>query len=224
VLTDRDSPHDPAAPADVSKAYDRAADKWLASRPATLYRTVARLLDTKLADLPAGARALDVGCGAGVPITRELVQRGFRCTGLDFSRELLAIARREVPSATYVFGDMRTVSSSALDAPFDLIVAWDSIFHVPRVDHALVFARFAEWLAPHGKILLSLGVSGGEFTSEMLGETFWYSGYEPEESARLLERAGLSVLHSEIDDPQSRGHLAIVAEKRGRPENVATGR
>jgi hypothetical protein len=45
----------------------------------------------------------------------------------------------------------------------------------------------------------------------MLGETFFYSGFDPEESLRLLEAAGFTIVHSEIDDPQSRGHLSIVA-------------
>lgn len=208
---DQEVPFDPAAPVDVSAAYDRVSEQWLATRPSQLYRTVARLLDVALAKVPAGGRALDVGCGAGVPITRELVSRGLSTTGLDFSKALLAIARREVAGACYVFGDVRTVPSSALGEPFDFIVAWDSIFHVPRVDHEVVFARLASWLAPGGTILLSLGGSAGEFTSEMLGQTFWYSGFEPEESLQLIERAGLSVSHSEIDDPQSRGHFAIVA-------------
>jgi hypothetical protein len=39
----------------------------------------------------------------------------------------------------------------------------------------------------------------------------WYSGYDSDESLRLIERAGMSVLHSEIDDPQSRGHFSIIA-------------
>ena len=213
VESDTDLPYDPSAPVDVSAAYDRTAHKWFDTRPAQLYRTVARLLDVALAKIPAGGRALDVGCGAGVPITRELVSRGLGTTGLDFSKELLAIARREVPGALYVLGDVRTVPSSALGAPFDFIVAWDSIFHVPRVDHAAVFTRLASWLAPRGTIIISLGGSAGEFTSEMLGDTFWYSGHEPAESLRLIECAGLSVLHSEIDDPQSRGHFSIIATR-----------
>jgi cyclopropane fatty-acyl-phospholipid synthase-like methyltransferase len=198
---------------DVAAAYDRAADKWRASRPEQLSPTLARLLELALVDVPPDARALDVGCGAGVPLTRALVSRGFRTTGLDFSQKLLEIARRDVPAATFLFGDMRTVPSHALGGAFDVIVAWDSVFHVPRADHAALFARFAGWLEPGGRILLSLGGSAWEGSSEMLGESFSYSGFEPDESLRLLERAGLAIVHSEIDDPQSRGHLAIIAVK-----------
>jgi cyclopropane fatty-acyl-phospholipid synthase-like methyltransferase len=157
---------------------------------------------------------LDVGCGAGIPLTRTLVERGYRVTGLDFSSALLEIARREAPQAAFVLGDMRTVRTRELGGAgaFDFLVAWDSVFHVPRTDHAAIFARFASWVRPGGRILLSLGGSAWEGTSEMLGETFFYSGYDPAKSLRLVKAAGLNVIHSEIDDPQSRGHFAIIAE------------
>jgi SAM-dependent methyltransferase len=155
---------------------------------------------------------LDAGCGAGVPVARALVARGLEVTGLDASARLLDIARTEVPGATFVLGDMRTVSAPEI-GDYHLIVAWDSVFHIPRADHAMIFAQFARWLRPGGRLLLSLGGSAGEFTSEMLGETFFYSGFEPAESLRLLEFAGFTIVHSEIDDPQSRGHLSIVAER-----------
>jgi cyclopropane fatty-acyl-phospholipid synthase-like methyltransferase len=106
---------------------------------------------------------------------------------------------------------MRTIAAREIGADYDLIVAWDSVFHVPRVDHAALFVRFASWLRPGGRLLLSLGGTAWEGTSEMLGETFFYSGLDPDESLRLLEEAGFAIVHSEIDDPSSRGHLAVVA-------------
>jgi len=60
---------------------------------------------------------------------------------------------------------------------------------------------------------ISLGGSAWEGTSELLGETFFYSGHEQSESVRLLREAGFEVLHSAIDDPSSRGHLAVLARK-----------
>jgi hypothetical protein len=49
----------------------------------------------------------------------------------------------------------------------------------------------------------------------MLGETFFYSGHDPAESLRLLRMAGFDILHAEIDDPSSPGHLAVLASRRG---------
>lgn len=131
-------------------------------------------------------------------------------TGVDASAALLEIAQREIPEARFLRGDMRLAEPGG---PFDAIVAWDTVFHLPRADHASIFARFAGWLKPSGRLLLSLGASEWEGTSEMLGETFFYSGHEQAENCRLLGEAGFELLHWEVDDPSSRGHLAILARK-----------
>jgi demethylmenaquinone methyltransferase/2-methoxy-6-polyprenyl-1,4-benzoquinol methylase len=64
--------------------------------------------------LAAGGSALDVACGSG-KLTAELARlagpKG-RVVGLDFSVEMLEVARREHPGITFVEGD-------ALNLPFD---------------------------------------------------------------------------------------------------------
>ena len=35
--------------------------------------------------LPSGARVVDLGCGAGIPATRELARHGLQVLGVDFS-------------------------------------------------------------------------------------------------------------------------------------------
>src|SRR5260370_30272764 len=47
--------------------------------------------------LPARARVVDLGCGAGVPATRELTGRGLRVIGVDFSAVQLRPAHRPAP-------------------------------------------------------------------------------------------------------------------------------
>jgi hypothetical protein len=49
----------------------------------------------------------------------------------------------------------------------------------------------------------------------MHGETFFYSGDDPEVALRLLTAAGFAVEHWEVDDPDSRGHIAVLAVRRG---------
>ncbi|MBV9879682.1 MAG: class I SAM-dependent methyltransferase [Gemmatirosa sp.] len=191
-------------------AYDRIAERWATART-TLPRALELLLARALEPLLPAAAVLDVGCGSGVPVARWLAARGYRVTGIDASARLLAQARQAVPTATFHCADLRT---AAPGGPFDALVAWDVVFHVPRAEHAAVFARFAAWLRPGGRLVLSLGGSAWEGTSEMHGETFFYSGHSPERSLRLLQEAGFEICESAIDDPRSRGHLAIVAQRR----------
>ncbi|MBX9579077.1 MAG: class I SAM-dependent methyltransferase [Gemmataceae bacterium] len=159
--------------------------------------------------LPAGAAVLDVGCGCGRPIAEYLAGRGFRVTGLDGSARLLDHARRAVPAAAFVHGDMRTADPGG---PFDAAVAWDSVFHLPRPDQTSMFARLAGWLVPGGRLLIALGGSADDgFTSDMHGETFFYSGHAPAHALRLLAAAGFAVEHWAVDEPSSRGHVAVLA-------------
>ncbi|HKY61164.1 MAG TPA: class I SAM-dependent methyltransferase [Gemmatimonadota bacterium] len=192
----------------VAEAYDRVAERYAEAR-GTVAGPFRRLLDRLVQPLPDGATILDVGCGHGVP-ARYLVERGFRLTGLDASTRLTALAREAVPEADFIRGDMRTADPGG---PFDAILAWDSVFHVPRNDHAAVFAKFRSWIEPGGRLLVSLGGSGPEdFTSEMLGETFFYSGHAPEAALVIIQDAGFEIEHWEVDDPSSRGHVAVLGK------------
>ncbi|HEX9705680.1 MAG TPA: class I SAM-dependent methyltransferase [Gemmatimonadales bacterium] len=193
----------------VIPAYDRIAAVWREERVAGSadFRERA-LLDRLVLPLPGGARILDVGCGPGEPIAAYLARRGFKVVGLDGSDRMLDLARQAVPQATFLPGDMRTADPGR---PFDAIVAWDSVFHVPRADHHGIFARFHSWLRPAGRLLMSLGGSDeGGFTSQMHGETFFYSGHKPAEALRILASVGFRIEHWEMDDASSRGHIAVL--------------
>jgi cyclopropane fatty-acyl-phospholipid synthase-like methyltransferase len=190
----------------MESPYDAIADAWHAhDREFRAKGYVDMLLDR----LEPGARVLDVGCGTGLPIARYVAGRGFRVTGVDASAKMLAIARRTVPEATFLHADMLELPDVG---PFAAVVAWDSVFHVDRRRHAGLYGRIRDLLEDGGWLLLSAGGTGHEgFTSEMFGHTFFYSGYEPDETVRLLEAAGFTVELCEVDDPSSRGHVAIVA-------------
>ena len=195
----------------VPQAYDNIAEAWQKERADAAQKGFRerRFLDQLTAPLPSGVSVLDVGCGGGMPIMEYLVGRGLRVTGLDASTRMLDLARIAVPQATLIHGDMRTANPIG---SFDALVAWDSVFHLPRRDHMAVFERFRSWLKPGGRLLISLGGSAAEdFTSEMFGETFYYSGHEPAEALQLLKESRFDVEHWEVDDPSSRGHIAVLA-------------
>jgi SAM-dependent methyltransferase len=198
----------------VAGAYDRLAARWSAARVAgaRAHWRERPWLDGLAASLPPGARVLDLGCGAGAPIAVHLAERGFRVTGLDASARMLELARQTVPGATLVHGDMRSADPGG---PFDGIVAWDSVFHLPREDQTALLGRLAAWLRPGGRLLLSLGGSEGEFTAEMLGEAIYFAAHAPATALALLRSAGFTIDRWEIDDPTSRAHLALLATRRG---------
>jgi SAM-dependent methyltransferase len=194
---------------DVPRAYDVIAEKFFADRSATLREI--KYLDLVLAGLPAGAHVLDLGCGTGRPIAEEVEARGFVVTGVDGSERMLEIARRNLPNAQLVHARIEEVE---LKDAFSAAIVWDSLFHVHRDRHAAVYAKLARWIEPGGRLMLSSGGTEGEgFTSQMHGETFFYSSWSPGRVGELLERAGFAVELCEVDQPESRGHVAIVARR-----------
>ena len=202
----------------VAAGYDRIADRYLDWSP--LRPSVARLqaLDLAVRLIPAGADVLELGCGAGVPMTAGLAA-GRRLTGVDISAEQILRARRNVPHATFIQADMTTLERPP--ASLDAVVAFYSLSHVPRDEHAALFGRIRTWLRPGGLFLASLGVEDDPGTVEpgWLGVDMFFSHYSARVGRRLVEAAGMDVERAEIlTEPEDRfdaRFLWVVARKPG---------
>ena len=79
--------------------------------------------------IPEGADVLELGCGAGLPMTARLAD-GRRLTGVDISPEQVERARRNVPNATFIAADMTALDLES--GSFDAVVAFYALTHVPR--------------------------------------------------------------------------------------------
>ena len=79
--------------------------------------------------LRPGARVVDLGCGAGVPATRELTGHGLQVIGVDFSAVQLRRARRLVPAARLIQADMTALHLRPASA--DAVVSFYALIHVP---------------------------------------------------------------------------------------------
>ncbi len=98
--------------------------------------------------LRPAARVVDLGCGAGIPATRELASHGLRVLGVDFSAVQLHRAHRLVPAAGLVQADMTALRLRP--ASVDAVVAFYSLIHVPVADQQALFPRIRGWLRPGG--------------------------------------------------------------------------
>lgn len=112
------------------------------------------ILDDFLDSIETPARILDVGCGPGVPVLREL-STAATALGVDLSREQLDLAAANVPEAVHVQGEMTSVPLR--DDTCDAITAFHSLIHVPLEDHETAIDEFARVLRPGGRVLLSEG-------------------------------------------------------------------
>jgi ubiquinone/menaquinone biosynthesis C-methylase UbiE len=180
----------------VASGYDAMADR---------YRSWSARIDdhartTLLADfserLATGSTVLDLGCGAGIPSTRAMAER-FSVTGVDISARQLEAARRNVPGATFIQGDLATLDLP--DASFDGVTAFYAISHVPRDEHEPVFRRVFRWLRPGGLFLATLGAEDGpDWEGEWLDVPMFFSSFNATENRRLVVAAGFELLSADV--------------------------
>jgi ubiquinone/menaquinone biosynthesis C-methylase UbiE len=90
----------------VEEGYDKIAEEYHARRHVLDNRKELEMFATML---PKGSKVLDVGCGAGVPVAKFLARAGFMVTGIDISERMVALARKNVPKATFTRKDMAGV-------------------------------------------------------------------------------------------------------------------
>ena len=181
----------------VERGYDRVAERYLATKDPQDPLALSALQEISR-DLPPGAPVLDLGCGAGVPATRWLAQRGFAVTGVDFSEKQLDLARRLVPGATFLKADMTGLDFGP--ETFDAVVAFHSIIHVPREEHPALLGKIHRWLGPGGLFLATLTVTdfdGGDDDWEGWGAAMRWSHYDAATNREMLREAGFGVLYAE---------------------------
>jgi SAM-dependent methyltransferase len=135
-------------------------------------REAARLLD--LLELPAGSRILDVPCGQGRH-AHLLAEAGFNVDGLDYSKDLLALAKRRGvgPQLRYTRGDMRKLParwSGRFDAVLNLFTSFG--FFADPADDSRVIEQFARVLKPGGMLIWHGGSRDGVM-ARFLGRDWW---------------------------------------------------
>lgn len=202
----------------MEAGYDRIAVRHLAWINEIQGDPRLRFLHDLMTRLPARPAVLDLGCGAGVPCTALLAERG-DVTGVDLSGSQLDLARQNVPGARFIKADMTTLDLPP--ASFDAVTAFYSIAHVPRGQHGSLFRRIATWLRPGGHFLASLGCGGDDGTvDDWLGAPMFFSSHDTQTNRRLLAEAGLTALVDKavtMQEPQGPATFQwVIASKPGR--------
>ena len=132
------TPDDPSF--DISDEADVSA-LLLAEERHFWHRARNRFIVGKLESLSigAGARVLELGCGAGC-VAAELSRAGYDVTGVDGHRALIEVARARAPAARFLCRDLRQGISELDGQSFDLVCLFDVIEHLDAPQVALDMA------------------------------------------------------------------------------------
>jgi SAM-dependent methyltransferase len=188
----------------VEQGYDKIAERYAAAALQTRADERSRYTNLIVRSLPVRADVLELGCGAGGPLTQALAAR-FTLTGVDISARSVELARRNVPSATFLHTDMTT-----LELPpecFDAVVAYYSLIHVPREEQVGLLPKVARWLRPGGLFVATMGARSTEdgYEEDWLGAPMYWSHFDATTNQQLVKDAGFEIESATLESADEDG-------------------
>ena len=181
------------------EGWERVADKYDSVWSSSTRQFIAPLLDA--AGVATGMAMLDVGCGPGY-VSAAAAERGAFPIGIDFSGEMVAIARRMFPGIEFREGDAQRLAFS--DGGFDRVVANFALLHLANPERACAEAcrvlkrggwfGFTTWARveknPFVKLVDDAIQAHANLTVDLPPGPPYYLFESPEEFRDALERAG----------------------------------
>jgi 2-polyprenyl-3-methyl-5-hydroxy-6-metoxy-1,4-benzoquinol methylase len=164
--------------------------------------------------VPAGGAILDLGCGCGVPLARDLAASRYQVTGVDLSAVQIERARQLVPTARFRHADATQVSFRP--SSFDAVVSLYALIHIPLDEQPLLLDRIGRWLRPGGWFLVTTGYRAWTGTEDgwLGGEVpMWWSHADAATYRAWIEHAGLAVVAQEVV-PEGDGVHALFWARR----------
>ncbi|HET6572616.1 MAG TPA: GNAT family N-acetyltransferase [Fimbriiglobus sp.] len=194
-------------PEQVAASYDLIADQWI---DVSTYGFAQ--MERAVAFVKRKGVALDVGCGAG-RCHGLLARHGFRTDGLDVSPAMIALARERHPEARLFHAD---IGQWELPRPYDLIVAWDSVWHVPLAQQEAVLAKLCRGLSPGGVLVFTTGGTDApsEKRDSCMGPPMYHATLGIPKTLHVLADSGCVCRHLEYDQHPEL-HVYLIAQRLG---------
>lgn len=192
-------------PEQVAASYDQIADRWL---DVSTYGFAQ--IERAVAFVKHKGAALDVGCGTG-RLMGLLGKHGFRTDGLDVSPTMIALARQRHPEARLFNAD---ICRWELPRSYDLIVAWDSVWHVPLAEQEPVLTKLCRGLTPGGVLVFTTGGTDtpDEKNESCMGPPMYHATLGIPKTLHVLADSGCACRHLEYDQHPEL-HVYLIAQK-----------
>lgn len=163
-------------------------------------------IDEFLEKLPKKGVVLDAGCGPG-QFSQYMARKGFEVVGIDFSNEMLEIAKQKVQNVHFRHMDMRKLDFD--EATFDGILSAYSLIHITSDDIPVTLKNFHRVLKPVGFIEVIAQKGDPDMVIDepfMPGEKMFFNFFTKERLSKFLNNAGFQVsyqVEADSQDPDS---------------------
>ena len=142
---------------------------------------------------PEKSKILDLGCGSGY-ITNYLHNQNLNAIGLDFSQEMINIAKTKFPSIEFLLADFVNVENYFGENSIDGLIAIYSLYFVPKEQFENVLKSLSKILKSDGKFLFVTQIGNGEdfITTPLMEENnitekLYVNYYSQEELETILK-------------------------------------
>lgn len=192
----------------IKEGYDQMAEAYANERHFLRSDKYLRKLEQVI---PRQASILDLGCGNGLPVAENLLKKGYLVTGLDISPVQIKAARKNCPRGEFLAADLLELKPHEYSV--EAIVAFYSIFHLPRKKHLKFLQTLNTFLPIGGWLLITMGDKDFEGFHRLHGVKMWSSHYDPVKNSFLVSEAGFEIELDEIDLSSREKHQIILARK-----------
>jgi SAM-dependent methyltransferase len=196
-------------PEEIGKSYDQIAEQWTSdSYPrsngiAQHGRAITFVKEQR--------DALDIGCGSSGRIIDLLMGHGFSVEGLDVSARMIELAKERHPDVTFYHAD---IAEWEFEKKYDLISAWDSIWHLPLEDQAPVLKKILGALTKGGVCIFTTGGldAPDEKVDAAMGPKMYYSLLGIPGILQLISENSCVCRHLEYEQYPDL-HMYIIAQR-----------
>jgi SAM-dependent methyltransferase len=196
-------------PVDIGKAYDQIAERWASNEFPRENGIEAH--ERAIAFVGTKRHALDIGCGSNDRFIELLLAHRFEVEAIDVSSRMVELARQQHPDIPIHNADIREWT---FRRKYDLISAWDSLWHVPLRDQEEILRRILHQLTAKGVYIFTTGGMDepGEKVDAFMGPEMYYSSLGLPRTLAVISEAGCVCRHLEYDRfPES--HVYIIAQR-----------
>lgn len=187
---------------DRSNGYEAVSQEFLARRGNGKTRSNAigvKEVRNWARALPRGSSVIDLGCGPGFPITVVLVEEGHEVFAVDAAPSFVAAFQRNLPGTPIVCESV--LESRLFDRTFDAVLSIGLMFLLKADEQHRLIQRFAEVLAPGGRLLFTSSAKPAIWNDAMTGAESISLGAG--EYRKLLGAGGISVVEEYEDVGQN---------------------
>ncbi|HLD70546.1 MAG TPA: class I SAM-dependent methyltransferase [Negativicutes bacterium] len=162
--------------------------------------------DTFVSLLKQGDSVLDVGCGGGTK-SKYLIGKGLKVLGVDFSENLVEIAKREVPQGKFLVMDVGNIDT--LPESFDGIFMQAVLLHIPKKEAEGIIKKVVHKLHVGGYLYIAVkekiegGVDEETKTDNDYGYEYerFFSYFTLDEFKEYFKNTGLEMVYENVELP-----------------------